>query len=138
MPAQGGAGKTAMTLPLRLLFVVNAVATAAAGIVLFLWPAAIPATVGIVLPRDAYFVAWLLGGAELGLAALCVLALRTTEAAALRLACWTMLAAHAAAAVADALALAQGVAPLVVGVNLAVRLAMVALFWKLGLRRLGR
>jgi hypothetical protein len=63
-----------MTLGLRILLIVNAVATAAAGLVLFAWPAAIPATVGISLPADAWFVAWLLGSAELGLAVLCALA----------------------------------------------------------------
>ncbi len=120
---------------LRLLLAVNAVATAAAGIVLFLWPAAIPATVGIALAPDASFVAWLLGSAELGLAALCALGLRASEPAALRLVCWTMLVTHATAAVADAMALAQGLAPVAIGINLAVRVAMVALFWRLGLRR---
>jgi hypothetical protein len=124
-----------MNPPLHLLLAVNAVATAAAGIVLFVWPAAIPAAVGIALPPDAYFVAWLLGSAELGLAALCALALRAIEPAVIRLVCWTMLVTHATAAVADTLALAQGVAPVAVGINLAVRLAMVALFWRFGLRR---
>lgn len=124
-----------MMSPLRLLLAVNAVATAAAGTVLFLWPAAIPATVGIALPADAYFVAWLLGSAELGLAALCALALRATEPAVIRLVCWTMLVTHATAAGADILAMVQGVAPVAVGINLVVRLAMVALFWQFGLRR---
>lgn len=124
-----------MNPALRLLLAVNAVATAAAGIVLFVWPAAIPATVGIVLPPDAYFVAWLLGSAELGLAALCGFALRATQPAALRLVCWTMLVTHATAAAADAMALAQGLAPVAIGINLAVRLLMVALFWRFGLRR---
>ncbi|MBX3530008.1 MAG: hypothetical protein KF849_05350 [Rhizobiaceae bacterium] len=124
-----------MNPPLRLLLAVNAVATAAAGIVLFVWPAAIPGAVGIALPAEANFVAWLLGSAELGLAALCAVALRATEPAAIRLVCWTMLVTHATAAVADMLALGQGVAPVAVGINLAVRLAMVVLFWQLGLRR---
>jgi hypothetical protein len=124
-----------MTPPLRLLLAVNAVATAAAGVVLFVWPAAIPAAVGIELPPDANFVAWLLGSAELGLAALCALALRATEPAAIRLVCWTMFVIHATAAIADVMAMASGVAPVAVGINLAVRLAMVALFWRFGLRR---
>lgn len=124
-----------MSLAFRILLVVNAVATLAAGVVLLLFPAAIPATVGIVLPSEANFVAWLLGSAELGLAALCALALRLTDRGALRLVAWTMLVSHLSAALADALALAQGLAPVAIGTNLAIRLLMAALFWWLGLRR---
>ncbi|WGD49095.1 hypothetical protein QA641_26030 [Bradyrhizobium sp. CB1650] len=121
-----------MSLAFRILLVVNAVATLAAGVVLLLFPAAIPATVGIVLPSEANFVAWLLGSAELGLAALCALALRLTDREALRLVAWTMLVSHLSAALADALA---RLAPVAIGANLAIRLLMAALFWWLGLRR---
>lgn len=68
-------------------------------------------------------------------AALCALALRLTDRGALRLVAWTMLVSHLSAALADALALAQGLAPVAIGANLAIRLLMAALFWWLGLRR---
>jgi hypothetical protein len=119
---------------LRILLLINAVATLAAGVVLFAFPAAIPATMGIELAADQRFVAWLLGAAEIGISALCVGALRTPEPAALRLAAMTLIVFHAGSAAADVLALLA--APtLPVWVNLALRLLMVALFAAFGLRR---
>jgi hypothetical protein len=114
-----------MPLLLRILFVVNAVATLAAGVVLFLFPAAIPATVGIVLAPEASFVAWLLGASEFAIAALAVGALLSREPAVWRLAALTLVVLHAASAVADLLALLQGFT-LAVAVNLLVRLVLAA------------
>ena len=46
-------------LPLRLLLLINAIATLAAGVVLFAFPGAIPSVVGLTLAPDQAFVAWL-------------------------------------------------------------------------------
>jgi hypothetical protein len=57
---------------LRTVILINAIATIAAGIVLFVFPGAIPSVVGIALAPDQAFVAWLLGAAEFAVAALCI------------------------------------------------------------------
>lgn len=122
-----------MSPPLRILFVVNALATAAAGFVLLFVPAAIPATVGITLPPDASFIAWLLGAAEWGVTALCIGALRSQEPAAHRLAAMSLLVFHAASGMADLLALGGGFV-LTIALNLVLRAVMVAGFAVFGLR----
>ncbi|MDB5506354.1 MAG: hypothetical protein JWR75_992 [Devosia sp.] len=117
----------------RILLLVNAVATLAAGLVLFLLPGAIPGTVGIELAPGQEFVAWLLGASELGISALCFAALRARHAETLRLVALTLIVFHAASAVADALALAQA-ASVGVALNLALRLVMVVAFAALARR----
>ena len=123
-----------MSLPFRLLLLVNAIATLAAGIVLFAFPGAIPATVGISLAPDQAFVARLLGASEFGIAALCIGALRSSEPAVLRLTASTMIVFHAASAIADMMALLQDVTS-TVALNLVLRIAMIVLFALIGLRR---
>jgi hypothetical protein len=124
-----------MSPPLRILLIMNAVATLAAGLVLFIFPGAIPATIGVAPPADANIMAWLLGASELGLCVLCVVVLRRPDPAALRLAVITLIAVHAASALADLLALPQHAGPALIG-NVAVRLLMVALLAVFGLRPL--
>jgi hypothetical protein len=154
---------------LRILILINAVATLAAGVVLFLFPAAIPATVGIDLAPDQRFIAWLLGAAEIGIAALCISSLsgwasepsedRSNRAQTnhgwasrpegardraqidssphprvLRAVAITLIVFHAASGIADIMALAQHITP-VVAANLALRVIMVVLFAVFGLRR---
>ena len=123
-----------MPRPLRILLAVNLVAALAAGVVLFLWPGAIPATVGLDLaPQDA-FVARLLGAAEFATAALSGLALRTPSDEARRLAVATLIVLHVASVLALVLALGGTTAPGLV-VNLVARLVQVALLWRFGLAR---
>jgi hypothetical protein len=86
-------------------------------------PGAIPSVVGITLASDQAFVAWLLGAAEIRMAALCIGALRTPEPAALHLTVLTLLVFHAASAVADTMALAQAWS-LPIVLNLALRVVM--------------
>jgi hypothetical protein len=57
---------------LRAVILINAIATIAVGVVLFVVPGAIPSVVGIALASDQAFVAWLLGAAEFAVAALCI------------------------------------------------------------------
>lgn len=122
---------------LRTLILINAVATLAAGIVLFVFPGAIPSVVGIALAPDQAFVAWLLGAAEIGIAALCIGAVHSPSHDVLRLATTTLLVFHAASAVADAMALVQGWS-LPIALNLALRIVMVVLLAVFGVWRIPR
>jgi hypothetical protein len=117
-----------MSLPLRILLIVNAVAALAAGVVLFVFPAAIPATAGIALAPGDNFVAWLLGAAEIAIAALCARALwhRAPHPELVEATVLTLIVLHALSGLADILALAGNPSP-TLAVNLAVRVAMVVL-----------
>lgn len=120
-------------MALRIVLIVNALATFAAGLALFISPGFLGAAVDIEIGRDAYFVYYLLGASELGIAALCFLALRLTDTAALRMVCWAMVVFHAASAFAGILAYAEGLSVAVLA-NVALRILMVALFAWFGLR----
>jgi len=111
---------------LRTVILINAIATIAAGVVLFVFPAAIPSVVDITLAPDQAFVAWLLGAAEFTVAALCIGSVHSPSHDVLRLATTTLLVFHAASAVADAMALAQTFS-LPIALNLALRIVMVIL-----------
>jgi hypothetical protein len=119
---------------LRTLILVNAVATLAAGLVLFVLPGAIPSVVGITLAPDQAFVAWLLGAAEIGIAALCIGSVHSPSYDVLRLATTTLLVFHVASAVADGMALAQAWS-LPIALNLGLRVVMVVLLVAFRLRR---
>ena len=121
-------------MALRILLLVNAFATLAAGLALFVSPGFLGAAVDIEIASDAYFVYYLLGAAELGIAALCFQALRLTDAAALRVVCWTMIVFHAASGFAGVYAFASGLSP-AVWANVALRVLMIGLFAWIGLRR---
>jgi hypothetical protein len=56
---------------LSKLLIINAIATLAAGIVLFVAPNLIPSAVSIYVDRSAYMINYLLGSSELAFAALC-------------------------------------------------------------------
>ena len=98
-----------LVMPLRILFTLNAVAMAAAGIVLFVSPGLIPSLIGVDLPPHAYILSMLLGAAELGLAVLCLHARTAQEPALRRAAAWTCVAFHSASGGAELAALGQGV-----------------------------
>lgn len=122
-------------MALRIVLVVNALATLAAGLALFISPGFLGAAVDIAIGRDAYFVYYLLGASELAIATLCILALRLTDSAALRAVCWTMIVFHAASGLAGVLAYAQGLSA-AVWANVALRALMIGLFAWFGLRQL--
>ena len=122
-----------MSFPLRIIFLLNAVATFAAAIALALAPGLIPGTVGIALPENARFVTDLLAASEFALAVLATLALRAGSGEAVRAAVWTLMALHAASGLFGLLALSRGLGG-AVGANVVVRLVMVVLLWRFGLR----
>lgn len=123
-----------MTTPLRILLIINAVATLAAAVALALAPNLIPGTVGISLPENSRFVTDLLSAAELALAVLAILALRARSDETIRLAVWTLITLHAASGLFGLLALSQGLGG-AVGPNVLTRVVMVALLAWFGLRR---
>jgi hypothetical protein len=116
-----------MTLPIRILFIAHGVVTAAAGIVLIAAPALIPSAVGIALPAGANLLPYLLGAVELGVAVLSLGAVRLREPAAIRLIALGFAVLHAASALVEVLALAQGADPFLWG-NVAVRVAVAVAF----------
>lgn len=121
-------------MALRIVLIVNALATLAAGLALFISPGFLGAAVDIVIGRDAYFVYYLLGASELAIATLCVLALRLADPVALRMVCWTMIVFHTASGLAGVLAYAEGLSA-AVWANVALRALMVGLFAWFGLRQ---
>lgn len=105
---------------------VHAVATFAAGVVLFAVPNAIGGAVGIVLPREHFFVLYLLAASEFAVATLCFLARRVTDVAALRAVVATLIVFHVVSGLGGAYAATQGVSP-AVWFNVALRVVMVGL-----------
>ena len=134
MTAQDAAAPARPTLPVRVLFAAHAIVTAAAGAVLIVAPAAIPAAVGIDLPREANLVAYLLGAMELAVAVLSMAVIAVTDRAAVRLIAMVFVVMHAATAVVEVIAIAEGASALV-WANVALRVVVAALFGVVALRR---
>ena len=122
-----------MTLPVRILFIVHGVVTAAAGVVLIVAPGLIPSTVGITLGADANLLPYLLGAVELGVAVLSIAASRLRDAAAIRLIAVSFAVLHGVTAVVEVLALAQGADPFLWG-NVALRVVVAVLFTLVAIR----
>jgi hypothetical protein len=106
---------------------VHGLITLAAGIVLAVAPGLIPGTVGIHLEPSAYLVAYLLSGAEFGLATLSFGGSRLTDTKALRLIVWSCIAFHGMSGILEVYAYTQGVSIAILG-NVAARVIIIALF----------
>ena len=119
---------------LSTLLIINAIATLAAGVVLFVAPNLIPSAVGIHIDRSAYLISYLLGSSELAFAALCYYARTLNDSQALRVIALTCIIFHAASGVAEVYAFVQGVSA-AVWWNVALRVVMVVLFLYYGLYR---
>ncbi len=119
------------------LLVINAIATVAAGVVLFVAPDLIAGTVGIHIRQEAYFLYYLLGASELGLSALCFLGIYLQDRSTLITISVALLVFHAASGVAGIYALARGVDVAVLW-NVMARVLMVALFGYYGVYKLVR
>jgi len=115
---------------LRALLVVHGFITTAAGIVLTVAPSLIPGAVGIRLEPSAYVLAYLLAGAEFGLAVLSFGGSRLTDSRALRLTAWSCIAFHGSSGVLEAYAYAHGASVAILG-NVAARAVVVGLFAQL-------
>jgi hypothetical protein len=112
---------------LARLFVIHAVVTFAAAVVLIVAPGVIPATVGITLDPTANLLSYLLGTAELGIAAASFGGRSITDPKALRLLSMAFIVMHGATALVEIYAVTQGVDPKI-WANVVLRVIMVALF----------
>lgn len=119
--------------PLRILIALNGIAMAAAGIVLFLDPQLIAGPAGIEAAGVPTLAWTLLGAAELGLAAMCLLSL-SSGAEVLGIVALALIVFHAASAVAGVQSVMASF-NMVVVLNVAVRVVMVGLLAWLGLAR---
>ncbi len=123
------------TVVLAALLWLNAVATLAAGLVLFVAPDLIAGTVGIHVGQEAHFLYYLLSASELGLSALCFLGLWFRDRSTLIVVSLTLIVFHAASGVAGIYAFAQGVDAAVLW-NVVARVVMVALLGYHGVYKL--
>jgi hypothetical protein len=112
---------------LRALLVVHGCITLAAAIVLAVAPGLIPGLVGIQLEPSAYVLAYLLAGAEFGLAMLSFGGSRLSDVRALRLIAWSCIAFHGSSGVLEVVAYAQGASAAILA-NVVARAVIVGLF----------
>ncbi|CAN5296815.1 hypothetical protein BH09MYX1_BH09MYX1_05800 [soil metagenome] len=119
---------------LRRLFLVHAIVTFAAGIVLVAWPEAIPRTVGIRIDESAYLMCYLLGAAEMGTAALSLFARSLRDPASLRAVTHSFAVMHFAAAAVEIYAWARAFAGNAIWLNVAFRVVIGAVFVDFGFR----
>jgi hypothetical protein len=90
-------------------------------------PSLIPRTIGIHLEPQAYVVAYLLAGAEFGLATLSFGGSRLINPQGLRVIVWTCIAFHGSSGIVEFYAYTQGVSAAILG-NVAARVAIIILF----------
>ena len=114
-----------MKLPVKILFIVHGVVTAAAGVVLAAAPGVIPSTVGITLTPEQTLLPYLLAGAELALAVLSFGAVQLKDPAAIRLIAITFATLHIVTA---GLELLAPISSPVLLANAAVRVVIAILF----------
>ena len=119
---------------LRILLVIHGFITLAASIVLVVAPGLIPGAVGINLEPSADVLAYLLAGAEFGLAVLSFGASRVTDFRALQVIVWSLIAFHGSSGVLEVYAYLQGVDVAIIG-NVAARVVIVILFAWLSRKR---
>jgi hypothetical protein len=119
-------------MTLRLLFGLHAILTLAAGVVLVMWPRAIPATVGINVEPGAYLLCYLLAAAEFGVSALSWGAMTITDARARRIIIIAFIVLHATSGLMEVFAFASGLNGAIWG-NVALRALVVVLFAYYGL-----
>jgi len=117
--------KTTAQHVLVALLAINAVGAGAAAIVLAVAPDAIPSVAGIAIDRSQNLLPYLLAAAELAIAALAALAIRSASTDVKRIAVAVLIVFHAGSALAGIAAVTQG-AGLVVTLNVVVRVIMIA------------
>ena len=110
---------------LSVLFLINAVGAAAAAVVLAFAPGAIPSLAGIAIDPSQNLLPYLLAAAELALASLAVLAIRSPSPEVKRISVVVLVIFHAGSALAGVAAVTQG-AGMVVTANVVVRVVMIA------------
>ncbi len=113
---------------IRVLLIAHGVVTIVAAFVLVVFPAAIPATVGISLGVKAFLLSYFLAAAELAIAALSLGAARLQDASGVRLVLDVFVIFHLATVAVEVLYLSLVGATPVLLINIAVRIVAAALF----------
>ncbi|MAB14123.1 hypothetical protein [Parvibaculum sp.] len=114
---------------LRLLLLINCIAAGAAAVVLVVAPGAIPAIVGISITPSANLLAYLLAAAELAIACLCVLAIRSGQRETDLQAVTVLVVFHVTSAAAGLMVVWSGESALVLWNVVARAVIVVALTW---------
>ena len=122
-------------MALRILFIVHAVVTFAAGIVLIIFPAAIPATMDIAMESNAFLVCYLLGASEIALAFLSFGSRNIVDVKSLRLISFTFIVFHVVTALAEVYAFSDGLSAKI-WANVALRVIISLLFWYFGVYKM--
>lgn len=112
----------------QALFLIHGLVTLAAGVVLAVFPGAIPATVGIAMEPENFLLSYFLSAAELSVAVLSIGAARLDDAAAIRLIAAAFVVFHGTTAAFEFVYLATSGFSLVLAANIVVRLGVSAIF----------
>ena len=113
---------------LRAVLVAHGIVTLAAAVVLAVFPAAIPATVGIELSREGFLLSYFLAAAELAIGVLSIGAVRVTDRRALTLILDVFILFHLATAGLEVIYLGLTGMDTVIVVNVVIRVAVSAAF----------
>lgn len=116
---------------LQKLFFLHAVITLAAGIVLMVVPAFIPATVNINITPNEYLLCYFLAAAEFAVAYLSFSSRKIKDKYSLRIISISFIVFHTTTGLLEAYALMQGVSSKIVG-NIVLRIIVVILFYYYG------
>lgn len=119
---------------LKLLLLIHAIITLAAGIALIVFPPAIPSTVGIQLKQEEYLFSYFLGAAELALAYLSFYSRRIKDNNSLKIIITTFIAFHMATALLEIYVLFKGLSFKII-TNIIFRIIISALFYYYGFHR---
>lgn len=119
---------------LQRLFLIHAIITFAAGVVLIIVPTVIPETVDIQLTPEQYLLCYFLGAAELGIAYLSFFGRTITDGHALRIITKSFIVFHAATGLLELYGLTNGLTPKIIG-NVILRVIIVILFYYYGLSK---
>ena len=111
---------------LQLVFILNALVSIAAAILLFVSPAAIPAVIGISLQSDQYFLPRLLGAAEFAVAAACLMAVYQPSRATYSLCVAMLIVFHAGSIMAGVME-SMAHSNMTIAINKGVRSVMIVL-----------
>jgi prepilin signal peptidase PulO-like enzyme (type II secretory pathway) len=119
-------------MALKRLLIFHALITLLASLVLVIFPALIPGTVGIKLAASHSVLCYLLAAAELSMAFLSWQARRLKDVPALQIIIYTFIIFHLATAALEMYALMQGIDKALIG-NIAARMVISALFYYWGI-----
>jgi phosphate starvation-inducible membrane PsiE len=122
-------------ISLKRLFLMHAIITLAAGIVLIVSPAFIPATVDMVISPQQSLLCYFLGAAEIALAYLSFMGSRISDVKSLRMICMTFIIFHGLTALVELLSYTEGINKNILA-NVLARLMIVGLFMWLGIHKL--